>query len=104
MIGLVCWVWIKSDSDSLNLLLQRWVAFQLLKALSQCHEKGVCHGDVKCENVLVTSWNWVLLADFASYKPAYLPADNPVPLIDKLTKGNFDANPQCSVLTIIIFA
>jgi hypothetical protein len=26
----------------------------------------------------VTSWNWVFLADFASFKPAYLPADNPV--------------------------
>ena len=28
--------------------------------------------------MLVTSWNWVFLADFASFKPAYLPADNPV--------------------------
>lgn len=33
----------------------------------------VYHGDIKTENVLVTSWNWVYLVDFASYKPTYLP-------------------------------
>lgn len=38
----------------------------------------MCHGDLKAENVLVTSWHWVYLADFASYKPVRLPADNPV--------------------------
>lgn len=59
-------------------LLQHWIAFQLLHALAQCHERGVCHGDIKCENVLVTSWDWIYLADFASYKPVRLPADNPV--------------------------
>ena len=58
--------------------MQLWVAFQLLHAVAQAHERGVCHGDIKCENVLVTSWNWVFLTDFASYKPAALPADNPV--------------------------
>lgn len=62
----------------LPLLLQRWITFQLLHGLSQAHVHGVCHGDIKCENVMVTSWNWLLLADFASYKPTYLPADNPV--------------------------
>ena len=37
----------------------------------------VYHGDIKSENVLVTSWNWVLLADIASFKPVCLPVDNP---------------------------
>lgn len=27
--------------------------------------------------MLVTSWNWVYLTDFASYKPTYLPLDDP---------------------------
>lgn len=58
--------------------MQHWIAFQLLHALAQCHERGVCHGDIKCDNVLVTSWDWVYLADFASYKPVRLLADNPV--------------------------
>lgn len=34
-------------------------------------------GDIKCENVLVTSWNWLYLADFASFKPTYIPVDDP---------------------------
>ena len=46
---------------------------QLLRAVQQCHGEGVCHGDIKAENVLVTSWNWLFLADFASFKPTFLP-------------------------------
>lgn len=37
----------------------------------------ICHGDIKLENILVTSWHWVLLSDFASFKPTHLPEDNP---------------------------
>ncbi|WAR15027.1 PI3R4-like protein [Mya arenaria] len=37
----------------------------------------VCHGDIKSENVMITGWNWLLLTDFASFKPTYLPDDNP---------------------------
>ncbi|KIJ34236.1 hypothetical protein M422DRAFT_263730 [Sphaerobolus stellatus SS14] len=37
----------------------------------------ISHGDIKCENILVTTWNWVYLTDFASYKPTYLPLDDP---------------------------
>mmetsp|Transcript_459 Transcript_459/g.1742 ORF Transcript_459/g.1742 Transcript_459/m.1742 type:complete len:1427 (+) Transcript_459:143-4423(+) len=67
-----------STRPFLSLPEKKWIAFQLLFALRQAHEKGVYHGDIKCENVLVTSWNWVYLSDFASaYKPTYLPADNP---------------------------
>jgi phosphoinositide-3-kinase regulatory subunit 4 len=58
--------------------MQHWLAYQLLHSLAQAHGRGVCHGDIKCENVLVTSWAWLYLADFASYKPTYLPVDNPV--------------------------
>ncbi|XP_034577641.1 serine/threonine-protein kinase VPS15 isoform X2 [Setaria viridis] len=50
---------------------------QLIHAVEQSHSKGVCHGDIKCENVLVTSWNWLYLADFASFKPTYIPYDDP---------------------------
>ncbi|XP_020578305.1 probable serine/threonine-protein kinase vps15 isoform X2 [Phalaenopsis equestris] len=50
---------------------------QLLCAVKQSHDKEVCHGDIKCENVLVTSWNWLYLADFASFKPTYIPDDDP---------------------------
>ncbi|KAF8242959.1 ARM repeat-containing protein [Wilcoxina mikolae CBS 423.85] len=54
-----------------------WIAFQLLCGLRDCHASGVHHGDIKAENILVTSWNWIYLSDFAPFKPIYLPADNP---------------------------
>ncbi|XP_060527972.1 phosphoinositide 3-kinase regulatory subunit 4 [Cylas formicarius] len=56
---------------------KKWITFQILYALHQCHKVGVCHGDVKLENITVTSWNWVMLVDFASFKPTFLPIDNP---------------------------
>ncbi|KAJ1932823.1 hypothetical protein GGF37_006931, partial [Kickxella alabastrina] len=56
---------------------KRWLARQLLEALRQAHERGVCHGDIKAENVVVASWNLAYLADFAPFKPTYLPADDP---------------------------
>ena len=59
--------------------MQLWISCQLLHAVAQAHARGVCHGDIKCENVLVTSWSWAVLTDFAPYKPTYLPADNTVP-------------------------
>ena len=46
--------------------------------MAYIHERGLVHGDLKCENALVTSWSWLFLTDFASYKPTRLPADNPV--------------------------
>ncbi|KAF5748532.1 serine/threonine-protein kinase vps15 isoform X1 [Tripterygium wilfordii] len=66
-----------STRPFLSLVEKKWLAFQLLLAVKQCHENGICHGDIKCENVLVTSWNWLYLADFASFKPTYIPYDDP---------------------------
>ncbi|GBG32042.1 Phosphoinositide 3-kinase regulatory subunit 4 [Hondaea fermentalgiana] len=58
---------------------KRWIVYQMLKALSQCHGSGIVHGDIKAENFLVTSHTWVLLADFAPYKPTFLPLDDTAP-------------------------
>ncbi|XP_022638458.1 phosphoinositide 3-kinase regulatory subunit 4 [Vigna radiata var. radiata] len=66
-----------STRPFLCLVEKKWLAFQLLVAVNQCHENGVCHGDIKCENVLITSSNWLYLADFASFKPTYIPYDDP---------------------------
>jgi phosphoinositide-3-kinase regulatory subunit 4 len=66
-----------STRPFLTAIEKRWFAFQLLHALAECHARGVTHGDIKCENVLVTSWGWAFLSDFATFKPAALPADNP---------------------------
>ncbi|ORX70807.1 hypothetical protein DL89DRAFT_266934 [Linderina pennispora] len=56
----------------------------ILVALREAHARGVVHGDVKSENVVVTSWNLAYLADFAPFKPTYLPADDPGRLMDAL--------------------
>ncbi|XP_052829468.1 phosphoinositide 3-kinase regulatory subunit 4 [Octopus bimaculoides] len=66
-----------STRPFLNAIEKKWIAFQLLCALNQCHKLKVCHGDIKSENVMITSWNWLFLTDFASFKPTYLPEDNP---------------------------
>ncbi|KAK5167239.1 hypothetical protein LTR04_000161 [Oleoguttula sp. CCFEE 6159] len=57
---------------------KKWLAFQLLCAVRDCHARNIFHGDIKTENTLVTSWNWLYLSDFSSsFKPTYLPEDNP---------------------------
>eukprot|EP01134_Creolimax_fragrantissima_P005808 CFRG5808T1 len=66
-----------STRPFLSNIEKKWVSFQLLVALADAHAVGVCHGDIKTENVLVTSWCWALLSDFASFKPTFLPQDNP---------------------------
>ncbi|GAB2219712.1 hypothetical protein Droror1_Dr00007349 [Drosera rotundifolia] len=66
-----------STRPFLSHIEKKWLAFQLLCGVKQSHDHGICHGDIKCENVLVTSSNWVYLADFASFKPTYIPDDDP---------------------------
>lgn len=57
---------------------KKWLAYQLLCGLRDCHLRGIFHGDIKTENTLVTSWNWLYLSDFSSsFKPTTLPEDNP---------------------------
>lgn len=57
---------------------KKWLAFQLLCALRDCHSRDIYHGDIKTENVMVTSWNWLYLTDFTgSFKPTKLPDNNP---------------------------
>lgn len=66
-----------STRPFLTIIEKKWITFQILCALHQCHKQKICHGDIKLENILITSWNWVLLSDFASFKPTFLPEDNP---------------------------
>ncbi|PCH37519.1 hypothetical protein WOLCODRAFT_140908 [Wolfiporia cocos MD-104 SS10] len=66
-----------STRPFLSMIDKKWIAFQLLNALRDGRNRKISHGDIKSENILVTSWNWVYLSDFASYKPTYLPLDDP---------------------------
>lgn len=38
-----------------------WLAHQLLQAVKQLHSVEICHGDIKAENVMLTSWQWLFL-------------------------------------------
>ncbi|TPX43846.1 hypothetical protein SeMB42_g04554 [Synchytrium endobioticum] len=66
-----------STRPFLTLAEKKWIAFQILSGLAGAHCHNIYHGDIKTENVLVTSWNWVYLSDFSPFKPTYLPEDNP---------------------------
>ena len=66
-------------SDRLNLrpfltiIEKTWISYQILRALQAIHDIGVCHGHLTTENICVTSYGWVLLTDFASFKPVCIP-------------------------------
>lgn len=56
----------------------KFITFQLLKVISEIHDLDIVHGNLKTENILINSWNWIVITDFASLiKPVYLPEDNP---------------------------
>jgi len=56
---------------------KHWIAFQVLCSVCQAHSVGVAHGDLKTENIFVSSWNHAILSDFAMFKPLVLPEDDP---------------------------
>lgn len=62
-----------STRPFLSVFEKKWIAFQLLRCIQTLHANGITHGDIKLENVLITSSGWILLTDFASYKPTFLP-------------------------------
>lgn len=55
---------------------KKWISFQILNGLYQIHNKGKCHGNIKLENILLSSNSSVFLCDMAPYKPAYIHEDD----------------------------
>lgn len=67
-----------STRPFLTTIEKKWVTYQLLFAMKASREKQIAHGDLKTENILVTSSLSVYVTDFAaSFKPVYLPLDDP---------------------------
>ena len=42
----------------------RQIFSQIVRAVNYCHSKGICHRDIKLENILVDEWHNVKLIDF----------------------------------------
>ncbi|KLO15545.1 WD40 repeat-like protein [Schizopora paradoxa] len=66
-----------STRPFLTVIEKKWISFQIITALRDARKRKISHGDIKSENILVTSWNWVYVTDFSSFKPTFLPLDNP---------------------------
>ncbi|PWN25582.1 WD40 repeat-like protein [Jaminaea rosea] len=67
-----------STRPFLTTIEKKWVTYQLLFAMKACREHQIPHGDLKTENVIVTTSLSVFVTDFAaSFKPTFLPLDDP---------------------------
>lgn len=66
-----------STRPFLNETEKLWIVFQLFKCLEILNSHNIVHGDIKPENIMITSWNWIILTDFAPFKPVYIPDDDP---------------------------
>jgi len=75
-----------------------WISYQILQALDAMHAKGVVHGFLTTENIGLSSWNWVVLVDVASYKArTSLPDDDPSEYLyyfQELYKHGSDNTPR----------
>ena len=80
--------------SELSRVEKKWLVFQLLCAVNQLHSKEYVHGDIKPENILVNSYNWLSLADISTAdKPVLCMDDN----LQKYNKffGHLDNNERC---------
>ena len=53
-----------------------WITFQLLVAANNLVTLNLVHGDLKAENILLTSNLSLYISDFGTYKPAYIFLDD----------------------------
>lgn len=73
---------------------KKWLVYQLLMGIQALHDRNIVHRDLKSENILLTSWNWIFISDIGFYKPEVLPADNPA---EYTTFYVTDRRPRCYI-------
>jgi serine/threonine protein kinase/WD40 repeat protein len=79
-LGVLCRPYVQSSLRQkiirppfLNNEEKKWIGYQMLKSVQQLHSNYLIHGDIRPENYLLTSWNWILLSDIGFYKPITIP-------------------------------
>ena len=78
----------------LTMIEKKWLIFQLLCGLEQIHAvPGMVHGDIKSDNVLVTSYDWLFIADMHRYKPVVVMDDDLKSY--NMFFGDLDNNKRC---------
>ncbi|CAD8174312.1 unnamed protein product [Paramecium pentaurelia] len=55
----------------LPICLLHFYTLQLLSAVKTLHQQNLYHGHIRTSNILITSLDYLVLTDFASYKPYY---------------------------------
>ena len=53
-----------------------WIMFQFFYGIYQLHSAEIYHGDLKIENILLSSNNSVFISDISPFKPAYIQIDD----------------------------
>jgi phosphoinositide-3-kinase regulatory subunit 4 len=75
-----------------------WIVYQLLQALDEMHARRIVHGFLTTENIGLSSWNWVVLMDLASYKArTALPDNDPSEYLyffQELNQQGSDSTPR----------
>jgi len=79
----------------LSLMEKKWLVFQLLCAIAQVHSVKLVHGDIKPSNIMITSFNHLLLTDQLPFKPAFISGDDLKTY--NFYFGELDNNQRCYI-------
>lgn len=83
----------RNKIPKMSLAEKKWLIFQLLCAISQTHSVNLVHGDIKPENIMVTSYNHLILTDMVVYKPTFFLESDLMHY--NLYYGEMDNNQRC---------
>lgn len=84
---------IRRESAIEEVRARKWFK-QLVEAVDYCHERGVVHRDIKCENMLMDSiWN-IKLSDFGFARGHLKPKNGQMPLSETFCGSYAYASPE----------